>query len=144
MNLSRFKPKFASNWTSGNHINSQTIDYAIICFFFPIEIDPFISDLPDNTSVFELKRSKDAFLLEKDDQTLFTFPDGQILSKQDADKAFLVRGENKLSNLETVENYCIVDDNLGFGHIYNTNIADAMWKTLFFSYSKGSLSLCVD
>ena len=102
--------------------------------------------LPDGSTIPELIRTEGQVFTGLSDGLaesgpIFTFPDGQII-KEHFGEDMVSLSQNWEKTEETVDNRCILNEIVGFGHLQAPFWDSRLWKKLEFSYNQHNLLLC--
>ena len=102
--------------------------------------------LPDETTVFELERNQEQFLLGGDLDVfhqpagLFTFVDDQMAYAYDGETLHLSRGDEK--GLDSVDNSCHFLSSEQSGYFVPAPDLEILWKSVSFSLNKQRMLFC--
>lgn len=114
---------------------------------FPLAVERV---LPDNSKVFELKRSESFFLSSGQDISVnatepgvFTFPHDQIAYRYDEGRLTLQKGD-AWQNSEQGPSGCSLDQAIASGFVDGSVFGTNLWKTLFLSVDTSKIAVCVD
>lgn len=99
--------------------------------------------LPDESIVYELQENKEAFRSETADQTMLTYPQGQLIRSKNET---VTRWET--ANNEPPENNrihpCIYPQSYGYGYANAEFLGTFLWKRVFFSYDQQKMIFCFE